>query len=554
MGYEEKFAAPALRLANYLDSFPTTYNVYFMGMVSCVSGIMFGFDIASISGFLADDDYLNFFNSPNSNLQGIISASMALGSFFGCFVSAVVSEPFGRRVSLFLSSFFWIIGAAIQSSSQNVAQLICGRLIAGFGVGFGSTVAPVYGSEVSPRKIRGAIGCLFQFCVTLGILIMFLICYGLTHIHGVASFRIAWGLQMVPGLISLVCLFFIPESPRWYAKQGHWEKCEFIVSKIHKAPVDDPEVKTELAEISDQLQEENARAFRYIDLFSKRYRRRTFHAVFAQIWQQLTGMNTLMYYIVYIFQQTGYTGNTELVSGIIQYVLNVVMTIPAFFIMDRVGRRPILLVGAALMMTWEFAIGGILATYGKPVDAYVLPTGEKNTTVRWIIPSSNAAAGKAVIACCYLFVCSFAPTWGVGIWGYCAEIWGDSASRQRGAAVTTAADWALNFAIGMFTPSAFKNITWKTYIIFGVFCATMFLHVLFFFPETKDKRLEEIGQMWDAKVPAWRSASWKPKVPDAVIDSEGKVIPVHHEETVGSVESSRSGSENKAEGTPPSDT
>lgn len=547
MGYEERLSGVALRIADYLDSFPTSYNILFMGTASCVSGIMFGFDISSISGFLGDPDYVRFFHHPDTNLQGIITGSMALGSFFGCFLSAIVSEPFGRRVSLFISSFFWIVGAAIQSSAQNVAQLICGRLISGFGVGFGSTVAPVYGSEVAPRKIRGAIGCFFQFCVTVGILIMFLICYGLSHIKGIASFRIAWGLQMVPGLISLVLLLFIPESPRWYAKQGQWDRCEYIVCRIQKSTIDDPEVKIELAEIQDQLLKENARAFRYIDLFSKKYRTRTFHAIWAQIWQQLTGMNTLMYYIVYIFEQTGYTGNSSLVSGIIQYVLNVVMTVPAFFIMDRVGRRPILLVGAALMMTWQFAIAGILATYGRPVNEYVLPTGDVNTGIRLIIPSSESAAGKAVIACCYLFVCSFAPTWGVGIWGYCAEIWGDSASRQRGAAVTTAADWIFNFAIGMFTPSAFKNITWKTYMIFGTFCACMFLHVLFFFPETKDKRLEEIGQMWDEKVPAWRSASWKPTIPLTVVDSHGKDIPIDHDEH-GDL--SHTDSENKAEGTP----
>ena len=157
---------------------------------------------------------------------------MALGSFFGSIASSFVSEPFGRRLSLLICAFFWMVGAAIQSSSQNRAQLIIGRIISGVGVGFGSAVAPIYGAELAPRKIRGFIGGMFQFFVTLGILIMFYISFGLGHINGVASFRIAWGLQIVPGLCLFLGCFFIPESPRWLAKQGQWEAAEEIVAKV----------------------------------------------------------------------------------------------------------------------------------------------------------------------------------------------------------------------------------------------------------------------------------------------------------------------------------
>ena len=509
MGYHDKLVGPAIRFNNYLDKFPKVYNAIFIGIVSCISGMMFGFDIASMSCFIGTDQYMDFFNSPDSDLQGIITSSMALGSFFGCFASGVVSEPFGRRAALYACSFFWMVGAAIQSSSQNVAQLICGRLISGFGIGFGSSVAPVYGSELAPRKIRGLIGCLFQFSVTVGIMVMFYICYGCSQIKGTASFRLAWAIQIIPGLLLFFGLFFLPESPRWWAKQGNWEACELIVANIHaRGNKEDPDVLVEISEIKEQIMlDENINRFRYIDLFKKKYINRTITAVFAQIWQQLTGMNTLMYYIVYVFDMAGYSGNTNLIASSIQYVLNVVMTLPAFYLVDKFGRRPVLLVGAVFMFIFQCCIGGLLATYSIP---HVF---EGNPTVRIQIPKENVAAARGVIACCYLFVCSFAPTWGVAIWVYCAEVWGDSASRQRGAAVSTAADWALNFAIGMFTPSAFKNITWKTYFVFAAFCGCMFIHVFFFFPETRGKRLEEIGQIWDEHVPAWKTASWQPRIP-----------------------------------------
>lgn len=529
MGYEEKLVAPALKLRRFLDRTPNTYNVYFIASISCISGMMFGFDISSMSVFVSDKPYLNYFDHPSSVMQGFITAAMSLGSFFGSLSSSFVSEPFGRRASLLICGFLWCVGAAIQCSAQNRAQLIIGRIISGWGVGFGSSVSPVYGSELSPRKIRGFVGGMFQFSVTFGILIMFLIAYGMSHVHGKASFRVSWGVQIVPGLVLLIGLFFIPESPRWLAKQGYWDEAEFIVAKIQaKGNREDPEVQIELSEIKEQLLlEEHAKNFTYADLFSPKYRVRTVTAVFAQIWQQLTGMNVMMYYIVYIFEMAGYEGNTNLIPSLIQYIINSAVTVPSLYLLDKVGRRTLLLFGAAGMMAFQFAVAGLLATYSVPHEY------KGNDTVRITIPKKNKPAARGVIACCYLFVVCFASTWGVGIWVYCSEVWGDNRSRQRGASLSTSANWIFNFAIAMFTPSSFKNITWKTYIIYAVFCCCMFVHVFFCFPETRGKRLEEIAQIWDEKVPAWKTRNWQPHVPllsDAQLEEK---LNVNHAENAG---------------------
>ncbi|WPK24356.1 hypothetical protein PUMCH_001627 [Australozyma saopauloensis] len=528
MGYEKKLVAPALKFRNFLDKTPNLYNVYFIASISCLSGMMFGFDISSMSVFIGQEPYLKMFNNPNSTMQGFITASMSLGSFFGSLTSTFISEPFGRRASLFICGILWVVGAAIQCSAMNRGQLIAGRIISGWGIGFGSSVAPVYGSELAPRKIRGFIGGMFQFSVTLGIFIMFLVGYGCSHIDGKASFRVPWGFQMLPGLLLLFGLFFIPESPRWLAKQGYWDDAELIVSKIQaRGNVEDPDVQIEMSEIKEQLLiDEHAKNFTYGDLFSKKYRARTVTAVFAQIWQQLTGMNVMMYYIVYIFEMAGFTGNTNLIPSLIQYILNCAVTVPSLWLLDKVGRRFILLTGAALMMAFQFGVAGILATYSEP--------NAISDTVRISIPDNHKAAAKGVIACCYLFVCSFASSWGVGIWVYCSEVWGDSLSRQRGAALSTSANWIFNFAIAMFTPSSFKNITWKTYIIYAVFCICMFIHVFFFFPETKGKRLEEIAQIWEEKIPAWKTANWQPHIPIATdADLAAKLSTQHAEHANG---------------------
>ncbi|KAI3404922.2 HGT1 [Candida oxycetoniae] len=509
---ERACSKSALSIGKVLDKFPKTHNVYFMALISTVSGMMFGFDISSMSAFIGSSHYLRYFNSPPADVQGLITSSMALGSFFGSLASSFVSEPFGRRFSLMICSCLWMIGSAVQSSSQNRAQLIAGRIISGVGVGFGSSVAPIYGAEVSPRRRRGLINGLFQLSITVGIMIMFYASYGFGQINGVASFRIAWAFQIVPGIVLFLGCFFIPESPRWLAKQNQWEKAELIVAKIQaKGDKENSDVLIEIAEIKEQLlQEEASKSIGYSTLFKKKFIRRTFTAIFAQIWQQMTGMNVIMYYIVYIFQMTGFSGNANLIASSINYVLNVVCTLPGLYLFDKVGRRPLLIAGAIMMMIFQFGLTGILGAYTEPYD------DPSSTIVTIRIPDGNTNASRAAVACSYLFVCSFAMTWGIGIWVYCAEIWGDSRISQRGNSISTAANWALNFAIAMYSPSGFQNISWRVYIIYGVFCLCMAIHVYFGFPETRGKRLEEIGQMWDEKVPAWRSSSWQPTIPSSV--------------------------------------
>lgn len=158
--YEERMVKPALAFRKFLDHGPKITNIFFIASISCISGLMFGFDISSMSAFLDQKAYLLYFNHPGSDMQGFITASMSLGSFFGSLASSFVSEPFGRRASLMICAWLWMIGAAIQSSAQNRPQLIIGRFISGAGIGFGSSVAPVYGSELSQEKSEVSLaGC-----------------------------------------------------------------------------------------------------------------------------------------------------------------------------------------------------------------------------------------------------------------------------------------------------------------------------------------------------------------------------------------------------------
>lgn len=209
--------------------------------------------------------------------------------------------------------------------------------------------------------------------------------------------------------------------------------------------------------------------------------------------------------VSYVFTMAGLE-DTLLVSSSIQYVINVVMTIPALLYVDRWGRRPTLLIGACLMMTWLFANAGILASYGH----YAGPDGVNGIKeASWEV---RGPASKAIIACSYLFVASYAPTWGPVSWIYPPEIL-PLRVRGKGVALATSANWIFNFALAYFVPPAFVNIKWKVYIVFAVFCVAMFVHVFFMFPETAGKTLEQVEDIFTdydrgikyIGIPAWKT-------------------------------------------------
>jgi sugar porter (SP) family MFS transporter len=375
-------------------------NPYLMAAIATIGGMLFGFDISSVSAFVGQEQYRQYFNSPNSLTQGGITASMAGGSFLGSLAAGYLSDHLGRRPVIQIASWAWIIGAAIQCSSINIGQLIAGRVIAGVGIGFASSQVPVYVAELSPKEIRGRLVGLFQWSVTWGIMIMFYIGYGCSFIPGPASFRTAWGIQMVPGFLLFLGTLVLPESPRWLANKDRWEEAIQIIANVQaKGDINHSDVLIEVEEIKEVVRiDHESKGVTMLDLFRKDSLKRTMVGIWAQIWQQMTGINVTMYYITYIFNMAGYTGNSGLVSSSINFVINVVMTIPALLWIDSWGRRPLLLVGAVLMMTWLFATAGLLATFSVPV-----PEVGGNDQIRIEIPAENSAAAKAVIACSFLF-------------------------------------------------------------------------------------------------------------------------------------------------------
>ncbi|RSL37887.1 hypothetical protein CEP53_015394 [Fusarium sp. AF-6] len=503
-------------------------NIYAIAGVAVVGGALFGFDISSVSAQLGENSYKCYFNQgpkgppltddddcsgPKSLHQGGITASMAAGSWLGALISGPLSDRLGRKYSIMVGCIIWIIGSTISCAAQNIGMLVVGRVINGLSVGIESAQVPVYIAEISPPSKRGRFIGMQQWAITWGILIMYYISYGCSFIgeqnsrnYNTASWRIPWGLQMVPAIFLFFMMMLLPESPRWLARKDRWEECRAVLTLVHgHGDPNHPFVALELQDIKDMCAFEASIAdVTYLDLFKPRMINRTMIGLFTQIWSQLTGMNVMMYYISYVFSMAGYSGNANLLASSIQYIINVLMTVPALLWMDHWGRRPTLLAGAALMGTWMFANAGILGANGT-----VWPGGKDG--VPEVSMTVSGSAAKGLIACTYLFVASFAPTWGPVSWTYPPELF-PLRLRGKGVALATSANWAFNTALGLFTPVAFENIRYKTYLIFGVFNVAMFVHVFFMFPETAGKTLEETEHMFEDPngiaylgTPAWKT-------------------------------------------------
>lgn len=359
---------------------------------------------------------------------------------------------------------------------------------------------------------------------------MFYISYGCSYLSGTAAWRVPWGLQMLPAIGLFFGLFFLPESPRWLAKQDRWEEAHTVLALVHaKGNREAPFVQAEFQDIKDMCEFERRNAdATYWELFKPNMINRTHIGMFTQIWSQLTGMNVMMLYITYVFGMAGLSGDANLIASSIQYVINVFMTIFALIFIDRWGRRLPLLVGSTLMMTFMFANAGIMASYGKPAP----PGGVNNVPEESWDLSSNLAAAKGVIACTYLFVASYAPTWGPVSWIYPPELF-PLRLRGKAVAVTTASNWIFNFALSYFVPPSFENIKWKTYILFGVFNFAMTVHVFFCFPETSGKTLEDVESMFLAGEKAWKTRVQYQSVREMEaghVDPEKRVSVANHQE------------------------
>ncbi|KAI9313592.1 general substrate transporter [Dichotomocladium elegans] len=432
--------------------------------------------------------------------QGTLTGLLLAGCFVGSLLAGQSAEIFSRKITIILGCIVFTIGAAIQTGTNGYAMMVVGRAIAGLGIGTLSMIVPLYQSELAPKEIRGRLISLQQLMCTVGLMLAFWVNVGTEKIDSDASFRIPIGIQIAPAVVLAAGCFFLPYSPRWLFSKGREEEALEVLAKLHaNGDKTDPYVVSEFNDIREQLEADRKVAnMDYTEVFSKRNRRRLVLGIFIQVFQQFTGINSIMYYAPTIFMQAGIqnTSATLIASGV-NGVLNMLSTIPAVLFLDRLGRRKTLISGAIVMGIAMLLCGIVMATTGR---VYLDLADNKNK----IDMSGNTKASYFCIVMIYVFVAGFAYSWGPVGWVYPAEIFPLNV-RAKGTSLSTAANWLLNFAISEMCPAMLNSITWGTYIFFGCCCVVMTLTVWLFYPETKGKSLEEMDAVFSGSVWAFRA-------------------------------------------------
>jgi sugar porter (SP) family MFS transporter len=475
--------------------------VYFCASLAAIGGLLFGYDIGVISGVLTQPHFIDIFGVDgkiSANVEGGIVSSLMAGCFVGSLFSGWSCDYFGRKYTILIGSAVFTVGAALQTASHGLGVMITGRVIAGLAIGVLSMAVPLYQSEISPPHLRGRLISLQQWAITIGIFVAFLLNYGFSFTDGEVSWRAPLGIQIAPAVVLAFGCMFLSFSPRWLIKKGRLDDAKQVLAKLRAdGNINDELVAAEFNEIYEEVELERAAAAStsWSQVFGPRCRRRIALGILIQALQQLTGINSIMYYAPKVFASAGLDDQKgPLLAQAINGVVNVLSTIPAVLFVDSWGRRKTLMSGALIMGVAMTIVGILIAVYAQDVNGKTVVT--------------NSGATYSVIVFVYVFVAGFAFSWGPIAWIYPSEIFPLNI-RAKGVALATASNWLFNFIIGQVSPLLMESIGFGLYIIFAIFCAIMIVSIYFLFPETKGKTLEMMDEVFGATTDAAPSSKAK---------------------------------------------
>jgi MFS transporter, SP family, galactose:H+ symporter len=440
--------------------------VFVAAALAALGGLLFGYDTGVISGaliFIRSDFALSTFQ------QELVVSVVLLGAATGALGGGRLADLFGRRLMLLVTSLIFVLGAILCAAATSLGLLVFGRVIVGLGIGLSSSTVPVYISEVSPARTRGWQVSLFQLAITIGILIAYLVDYVFAD---TAGWRWMLGLAVVPGAIFGLGMMRMPESPRWLAENGHIDLARKVLTRIRGTQ----SVQAELQEIQDTLTQ-SEECGQFSDLLAPSVRPALVIGIGLAIFQQITGINTVIYYAPLIVQSAGISSASGAIlatAGI--GLVNVIMTIVAMWLIDRMGRRPLLLVG----------IAGMIFSLGVLGFVFRMPTGG---TLAWL-----------AVVTLMLYVASFAISLGPIFWLLIAEIY---PLKVRGIAEGTAAgvNWTFNFLVSVTFLTLVQALGPSfTFWLYALLAVGSWLFSYYLVPETKGRTLEEIEQSFRRRV------------------------------------------------------
>jgi MFS transporter, SP family, galactose:H+ symporter len=444
-----------------------------VGVVTFLAGLLFGYDQGVISGalpLLQADLGLSTFESE------IITSWVTLGALFGALVAGGTADRIGRRWTAVAAGILFAGGALIEAVAPGAALLTVGRLVTGLGVGFASVVAPLYAAEMSPKRLRGRFVSTYQLAITVGIFLAYLADDALTSSD---RWRLMFALAVIPGVALVIGFLVMPESARWLLKMGRRDQARASVSKVEGPDVADERLALLEAGLEEEAREGQAS---WGEVFSPGLRRALWVGLGLAVFQQVTGINAIIYYANEIFAEAGFTTAEEQAKATLYAVglVNVLATFIAVAWVDRFGRRPLLFTGLVGMGVSLAAVGISFASLSTT------PESETHTTV----------GGIVTVIALVVFIASFAFSMGPIVWTMISEIYPNRV-RGRAISVATAVNWFAAFLVAQFFLSIVDAIGESTtFIVFSALCAVSFVFVWFLVPETKGRSLEEIQRRW----------------------------------------------------------
>lgn len=439
--------------------------VILIAAVAALGGLLFGFDTAVIAGTL---QYLTAYFHLTDAALGLLVAAASIGCIPGALLAGRLADLFGRKKLMIVTALLYIIAALGSGISGSFDELLAYRFIGGIAIGMASTLAPIYISEIAPPAFRGRLGMLQQLAIVLGILVSFISNYLIVRspfsfLNEGNYWRYMLAAAFIPSLIFFLLLLLIPESPRWLILKNRIAQSKIIFGKVYGSDVAEEQVNL----IKEDIAVQGAAKIR--DVFSPRFKKVVIIGlVFASI-AQLTGINIIFYYAPLIFEKTK-VGGSVLFQTLLTGIVNLIFTIIAFWLIDRVGRKKLLLMGSCVMGACMFVLG-------------------------WLF-LRNYLQNYFVLAAVFIYIAGFACSWGAVLWVYVAEIF---PNKVRGTATSVAVfgNWVANSIVSLTFPLMLSGLgTANTFFIYGVINISMIAFVSRFVFETKGVALEKIEGLY----------------------------------------------------------
>ena len=440
-------------------------------IIAALGGLLFGYDTAVIAGAIG---FLQTHFQLDAVMKGWAAASALLGCVVGVSFAGPFSDRLGRKTTLVLSGLLFLVSAIGTALPNQFSLFVIFRMLGGVGVGVASMASPMYIAEITPANIRGRMVSVNQFAIVTGILIIYFVNYFIAF-QGDDAWNVATGWRWmfasgaIPSAIFLALLLLVPESPRWLVEKGQTEKAKGILTKVGGKSFAESEVRSIEASLGQEVESLG-------QLFKTGWRKVMFLGIALAILQQVTGINVFLYYAPEIFKKLGSGAHAALLETIVVGVVNLSFTIIAIRTVDRLGRKPLMMIGAAGMCVSLVAMG--LAAQFQVISLWVL-------------------------LCILSYIACFALSVGPVTWVILSEIY-PTRIRGRALSVATFFLWSANFVVSQTFPMMDEDTTLVAqfnhgfpFYVYAAFCVILVLTVWKFFPETKGHSLEEIERFWD---------------------------------------------------------